>query len=1301
MPGIKSTLFGKIAVQAGMITDGQLRDALERQIELETASGQSPRIGEILMQLGYLKQQQIDAVLAHLAATGKPKKRKPRFGEIAAAFGMIDATQVKDALKKQRQQRAQGGATPKLGELLIEAGVMMPHQVRAVLTEQEKKIVTCPVCGAGFNIRLYKNGQKIRCGACHAVLVVQDDDEVVLDPASTQAGSTRVQQKIGDFFVELRLGQDAIGKTYRCVDSRNGNTVAIKVFSNAAIEEPTVQEKLLKQIRQAATLKHDNLRRLYSMGRFKGRVYVVMEYFEGQSLRGIMRKVKRVDSSKVLSMTLQVCRALALLHDKGIVHGDIRPSNVLLTAGGVLKLAGLGLSLSVTDNVLTIVEGGEEAPFYFAPEQVADKDSLGTHSDIYSLGACMYHALTGQPPFQGRSPFEVLVRFTEDTLKPIRELNPAVPEPIAKLIERMLAPEPTARFRDAGEVLRELESPPPPGEASAMDFMPEEEEMRPERVSAGAAISIDNLDAGLPVYYRTREQKKKAERTFSGKQLMVVGAIGLAILAAVMIVAFAGGSDPRTRGDGLRNFVGSQAQVAAQPDIDDLRERYKATGGMGRLTVTELENLTNDIASLAGKYTGDQESLNAITTFKQSAAKELDRRRGTAEQVRNQLDRDVGRAVNLGAALTLDLSPRAFSAGIEAYDLWARQHEAAYAGTSAVDNTTRAMRAKIITRAGAYAQLALDTAKQLVKEADEAVTEAEENPPPTGIGPVQKDVRRLTDEALKLLGTIDSADFSHTEIASWRTKANGEIRRITLERQSLLDRLGATTTDAVLAAYRGKVAHERDTFRQALEGQRVRLDAIREKAASDFNFSKASTDLASLRANTRTLTPALTPPDNFYLEGRPLDAGTQESERTRTASIHSHLIDELNALLKDIDVRGEIVDSQARLFDLLRSYTRTPNHPVRTRLAAETFELQAGRRMQIDAFEAGHLVARFGTDTNIRIPYNPAVLAFTDAYPRQRFVGELARAMYVTWLLGKSDPLPFEQAQAALGGAVFAHSIGAHRVGVQFLQQAKINPTVNIELIEASLLEELEREAQNVVANLQTKVDTYRASPLTRTQQRDLWRRLGAEVRDVRDLYGISTYCTAGEGKAALDAIAIAAFMEAVHLPASRLAAAAAFARDPLPSQLRLSNGAALRDGRVVVPQGGQVAMPNSLAGVRLAFRFDTADEDKRKWEFKLALTAEDALHVSLARGPSGFKTSIWIQTRTGRKTYREAVDLSTPVWHELYLLRAANGDLAITVDYVDDSGSAFKLEAGMPALGLSAVEDSVDLWTIQLIKPE
>ena len=185
--------------------------------------------------------------------------------------------------------------------------------------------------------------------------------------------------------------------------------------------------------------------------------FLVMELISGESLEKKLKRDGRLSLKEIVSIGMQTAAGLAAAHEKGLIHRDIKPGNILLEQSGQrVKLTDFGLARAAEDVHLTrsgLVAG---TPLYMSPEQ-ASGEELDARSDLFSLGVVLYELAAGEPPFTGKTPLAVFKRVTEDQHVPLRERNPEIPEWFALIVDRLLAKKPADRFQSAREVADMLE----------------------------------------------------------------------------------------------------------------------------------------------------------------------------------------------------------------------------------------------------------------------------------------------------------------------------------------------------------------------------------------------------------------------------------------------------------------------------------------------------------------------------------------------------------------------------------------------------------------------------------------------------------------------------------------------------------------------------------------------------------------------------------------------------------------------------------------------------------------------------
>lgn len=245
----------------------------------------------------------------------------------------------------------------------------------------------------------------------------------------------------GHFVLERELGHGGMGGVYLARDKMLDRKVAIKVMLKSLGADPAFVERFQREAQAAARLNHPNIAQIYSFGQENGMPYIAMELVSGGSLDKEMEaNPGTMDPVRVMKVGQQVADALALAAEQGLVHGDVKPENVLFDADGNAKLVDFGLAAMQGDS--SEIWG---TPYYISPEKVR-RQKIDYRADIYSLGGTLYHALTGVAPFEGEDATEVVkARFNGPPRKP-SEVRADLPPELDPIIMRMLEVEPSMRY---------------------------------------------------------------------------------------------------------------------------------------------------------------------------------------------------------------------------------------------------------------------------------------------------------------------------------------------------------------------------------------------------------------------------------------------------------------------------------------------------------------------------------------------------------------------------------------------------------------------------------------------------------------------------------------------------------------------------------------------------------------------------------------------------------------------------------------------------------------------------------------
>lgn len=252
-----------------------------------------------------------------------------------------------------------------------------------------------------------------------------------------------------------KIGQGGLAEVYRAQDVALGRVVAVKALRQEYVVDPTFLVRFLHEAQSAARLTHPNIVAVHDFGQDLGRPYIVMEYVPGRDLRTVLQEGGMLSVEQAVEVGLQVCAAVGYAHRAGLVHGDIKPGNVLIAPDGQAKVVDFGLARSLGESAMD--EEGElvwGTPAYFAPEQAAG-DRVLPATDVYAIGVILYEMLTGRLPFTGSDP-EVARKHLYEAPTPANQVNPRVPAQLARIIEAAMSKQPGGRFRTADHMRQVL-----------------------------------------------------------------------------------------------------------------------------------------------------------------------------------------------------------------------------------------------------------------------------------------------------------------------------------------------------------------------------------------------------------------------------------------------------------------------------------------------------------------------------------------------------------------------------------------------------------------------------------------------------------------------------------------------------------------------------------------------------------------------------------------------------------------------------------------------------------------------------
>jgi tRNA A-37 threonylcarbamoyl transferase component Bud32 len=296
---------------------------------------------------------------------------------------------------------------------------------------------------------------KQKCRGCGAAVDTASALPLAPVPCPKCGKKVRAERTFNEFELVETLGLGGMGAVYKARDSTRERLVALKLL-RPDLDGGNHAAQLQEEARLAAAVNHPNVVRVFSFGSDHGQFYVVMELVDGGSLDDLIEREKSLAEERVLQTGIQVAKGLRAAHAKGLIHSDVKPANILFANNDTAKISDFGLAAvaAQSDDARAQVWG---TPYYVAPERLNNHPE-DLRSDIYSLGATLFHALAGRPPIQAET--NSAAKLCKLKYQPLdfRAAMPHICEETAQVFERMLAPDPRHRFSSYDELVAELET---------------------------------------------------------------------------------------------------------------------------------------------------------------------------------------------------------------------------------------------------------------------------------------------------------------------------------------------------------------------------------------------------------------------------------------------------------------------------------------------------------------------------------------------------------------------------------------------------------------------------------------------------------------------------------------------------------------------------------------------------------------------------------------------------------------------------------------------------------------------------
>ena len=461
----------------------------------------------------------------------------------------------------------------------------------------------------------------------------------VTDPADTEAmSSAAITQHLhgkeavvlgGRYELTERIASGGMASVWRAHDDVLARVVAVKLLHDHLAADEDFRERFRREAIAAAKLTHPHVVSLYDTGSDANRVYLVMEFVDGATLREVMADLGTLEPGQAASIGERIARALDYAHERGLVHRDVKPANILIGDDGSVKVADFGIAKAEgNDGDLTKTGMVLGTAAYVAPEQITGSHPVDGRADQYALGCMLYEALAGRQPFKGDTAVATAAQRLDSSPTPLRTINPDIPRGLESIIMRAMARNPEDRFVSAGALAEAL--------AAFADHDPTHTAALPLATAHRATRRNNALDTAVePAPARAPAPARRARR---GEGRWVLAVVGLLVLAGVLIAV--------AIGTGLLN----PAELAGPPGSD-------ATEGGGAAADATPLDVSDPVAF--DPFGGDGENDEALSQV-------LDGDRNTAWRTDIYYsDPDFGGLAKEGVGFHVDLGGNPEASAVE------------------------------------------------------------------------------------------------------------------------------------------------------------------------------------------------------------------------------------------------------------------------------------------------------------------------------------------------------------------------------------------------------------------------------------------------------------------------------------------------------------------------------------------------------------------------------------------------------------------------------------------------------------
>ncbi len=355
----------------------------------------------------------------------------------------------------------------------------------------------------------------------------------------------------GRYEITELIGVGGMADVYKAIDVMENRTVAVKILKDEFSSSEEFLRRFRNESKAIALLSHPNIVKIYDVGFTDEIQFIVMEYIDGITLKEFIDQQGVLRWKDALHFVTQILRALQHAHDKGIVHRDIKPQNIMLFSDGTIKVMDFGIARFARIDGKTLSDKTIGSVHYISPEQ-ARGDMTDERSDIYSVGVMLYEMLTGKKPFDGDNPVAIALKHMEENAVSPRDIMPSIPEALEEIVIHAMDREPARRYQSAAEMIKDIDR--FKVDQSVVFGYRNNIDTRPEEFSSSQVNNIDDE------YYEDEEDEEEDNKRSYVVPILMAVTVAVVIIAAVLIAYFVisnfSSSKTHTGNVEIKNFVG-------------------------------------------------------------------------------------------------------------------------------------------------------------------------------------------------------------------------------------------------------------------------------------------------------------------------------------------------------------------------------------------------------------------------------------------------------------------------------------------------------------------------------------------------------------------------------------------------------------------------------------------------------------------------------------------------------------------------------------------------------------------------